>query len=55
VTWGEFKRQVDRQVIDGNGDDEEVRSIDWNGLEPPLVVFQTIRRGPETQSAVYVN
>lgn len=55
MTWGEFKRRVDRQLADGNGDDEEVQAIDWNGLEPPLVVFRTIRQGRETLNVVHVS
>ena len=52
LTWGDFKRLVDKQVAEANGDDELVAHIDWNGLEQPIVVFEQDRKeGP----FVYVN
>ncbi len=44
MTWGEFKHAVDQQLADGAGDNEIVESIDWNGLEDPVVTFEERRR-----------
>ncbi|HEU0167820.1 MAG TPA: hypothetical protein VFS62_08590 [Chloroflexota bacterium] len=43
LTWGDFKRMVDRQLADGAGDRELVKFIEWNGLEPPVVDFREQR------------
>jgi len=54
VTWAEFKRLVDKELAEANGDEEEVLSINWGGLDDPVVVFQTIRRGSETRNLVQI-
>ena len=54
MTWGDFKRRVEKQLADGKGDDEELRSISWNGLEEPVVTFETKRLGKETQDIIYI-
>lgn len=54
MTWADFKRLVEKQLADGKGDDEEVLSISWNGLEEPVVIFETKRRGKDTQDIVYI-
>ncbi|MBV8084590.1 MAG: hypothetical protein JO247_07220 [Chloroflexi bacterium] len=43
LTWGEFKRIIDRQLADGAGDGELVKFINWNGLEQPVVDFREDR------------
>ena len=43
LTWGEFKRIVDRQLAEGNGDDELIKCVEWNGLDEPEVNFQVDR------------
>ncbi len=53
MTWGEFKREVDRQLASGAGDDEVVASIDWNGLEDPIVTFE-VRRRREVENFVRI-
>lgn len=52
LTWGEFKRIVDRQLADGSGDGELVKFIDWNGLDQPKVDFRVDRGAGGT--VVYV-
>ncbi len=44
MTWGEFKQAIDRQLADAGGDAEVVESIDWSGLEKPVVTFEERRR-----------
>ena len=54
MTWGEFKRQVEKQLAEANGDDEEVLAINWSGLEGPLVAFQTVQHGRQVQNRVFI-
>ncbi len=54
MTWGEFKRSIDRQLADGTGDQEVVGSIDWNGLEDPVVTFE-VRRRREVENFVRIS
>lgn len=52
LTWGEFKRIVDRQLAEGGGDGELVKFIEWNGLDEPTVDFHVDRGASGT--VVYV-
>ena len=54
MTWGEFKRHVEKQLAEANGDEEEVLAINWSGLERPLVDFQTVQHGRQAQNRVLI-
>ena len=41
-------------LTEANGDEEEVVSISWGGLEEPVVTFQTVRHGRETKNLVLI-
>jgi len=49
LTWRQFKAFVDWQLRQGRGDDEELLHIDWSGLDPPKVTFDTSCRGGHSQ------
>ena len=51
MTWGAFKRLIE-SAGRRQGDGEELRSISWNGLEKPVLTFETQRRGKETQDII---
>ena len=44
-TWGQFKAQVDAQLVDLLGDEEWLKFISWDGNEKPIVRFDQDRRG----------
>ena len=54
MNWAEFKRLIDKQLAEANGDEEELASISWGGLEDPVVIFQTVRHGRETKNLILV-
>lgn len=54
ISWGQFKTIVDKQLAEGNGDEELLKCVEWNGLEEPVVNFQIDRRGAATTMYVRV-